>query len=115
MYGYAAYAVTTNASLPLSHAAAGLPIQTWLFALAASLNVVVGPFTIVVMGKCNGELERRSAAVRDGVDLQDGSDGETEAKMMTTAELVGWWGWLNAVRASIPMVGAVVALGALLM
>ena len=115
MFGYAAYTFTANPPLPLTHAVAGLPVQTWLFALAALLNLAAGPFTVLVMAKCNGELERRSKAVRDGVDIPEGRDGESEAEKMTTAELVRWWGRLNAVRACLPMAGAGLAMGVLML
>ena len=76
-----------------------------LLIAAAVLNVAIGPFTVIVMGRANSELQRRSREVSAGKDerlaRKDAKHGSV--KSYTTPELLEWWGFLNALRGWIQL------------
>ena len=91
---YASRLLPANATLPKR-----------LLIAAAVLNVAIGPFTMIVMGRANSELQRRSKEVSAGKDeslaRKDAKHGSV--KSYNTPELLEWWGFLNALRGWIQL------------
>lgn len=86
---YASRLLPANATVPKS-----------LLIAAAVLNVAIAPFTAIVVGRTNSELQRRSREASAGKDeslaRKDAKHGSVES--YNTPELIEWWGFLNALR-----------------
>lgn len=90
-------------------------IAKQLYIAAACLNLAVAPFTLTVMKKTNSELHRRAELARRGLE-EDESIREKRPQGIdrySTEDLVRWWGDLNVIRASLPLLAIVSAMAAL--
>lgn len=79
-------------------------LQTAMFAGAGIVTSLIAPFTVFVMGRCNGRLHELAAKYR--------SDGKNDMSTLDVDEverLLAQWIKLNYLRASLPLVGSVLA------
>ncbi|KPI35265.1 uncharacterized protein AB675_3772 [Cyphellophora attinorum] len=76
---------------------------------AAVMNMLVGPFTIVVMARTNTEIYRRADAAKVGEDERVARKGKGSIEGIETPELLKRWARLNAWRCVFPVVALALA------
>ena len=87
--------------------------RLWGVRLAGVLTISVLPFTLLVMGKTNATLMSKAQELESlGVGVGYVEAGLVEGE--SVKELVDWWATLNAVRGSLPLVGAAVGIWSIL-
>jgi len=108
--------IATVAALAHSYSAystSARPSAAWkLYTLAAALTFGIAPYTLTVMKNVNGKLaakNKETAELSATDDVVEVGLGGESAKA-----LVDWWGTLNLIRASGPLLGAVAAVWATL-
>jgi Domain of unknown function (DUF1772) len=81
----------------------------WVFVVAASLAILIAPWTFTVMKHTNAALQKRAKqadataekGIADGLEVDlKGNERGIESK--TTEELIRHWSFLNFIRASLP-------------
>lgn len=96
-YGYLAYK-QYNTPLSTNHP------RGELYAIAALLTVCVAPYTLLFMLGTNGKLQD---ACEEMQGFAVGEEVEAKGKRESARQLLDWWGVLNAGRASMSLVAAV--------
>jgi len=79
-------------------------LQTAMFAGAGIVTSLIAPFTVVIMGKCNGRLHELAAKYRG-----NGKSEMSTSDLNEVEHLFAQWIKLNYLRACMPLIGSLMA------